>query len=97
MREGDALPQPRPHSKRTSAAVAGSGGPGRGAGGRGAAVRCAVAPRCESDPVGEWQENTSRVAALHITHKRQKQLVKKHATRGGLAAPLSPRPRTGLS
>ena len=67
-----------------------------GRGGRGAAVRCAVAPRCESDPVGEWQENTSRVAALHITHKRH-QNEKARDARRRLAAPLSPRPRTGLS
>jgi hypothetical protein len=93
MREGDALPHTSHIPKRI--------GGGRRARPRwpcagGAAVRCAVAPRCESDPVGEWQENTSRVAALHITHKRH-QNEKARDARRRLAAPLSPRPRTGLS
>ena len=61
------------------------------AGRRGA--RRAPAANPDPHPVGEWQENTSRVAALHITHKRQK----RRDARRSRAAPLSPRPRTGLS
>ena len=89
MREGDALPHTSTFAKVLEKNRRRVGGRGRG--GRGAAVRCAVAPRCESDPVGEWQENTSRVAALHITHYSFKPSKARDARRSRRAA-LGPAP-----